>query len=149
MCRRKVRSLTRWTSTPSTASTASSSSLACSASLAEQVTSTTSRSWLESATSIAVTMPPACAIAVATAPTTPWSGAVCRRIVMEYDEVVAAMAGTFLPAPGYRQVSPRVTRVTREPSGGLLGAEVVEQVLREPLAHLRDDAVHHRLHREP
>ena len=44
---------------------------------------------LDSATSIAVTMPPACAIAVATAPTTAWSGTVCRRMVIEYDEVVA------------------------------------------------------------
>jgi hypothetical protein len=34
---------------------------------------------------------PAEAIAVATAPTTPWSGAVCRRIVMEYDDGVADM----------------------------------------------------------
>ena len=42
-------------------------------------------------TSIAVTMPPALEIAVATAPTIPWSGAVCRRMVIEYDEVVAAM----------------------------------------------------------
>ena len=48
----------------------------CSASDALQVTSTTSRSWLESATSIAVTIPPSRAIAVATVPTTPWSGAV-------------------------------------------------------------------------
>ena len=28
---------------------------------------------------------------MATAPTMPWSGAVCRRMVIEYDEVVAAM----------------------------------------------------------
>jgi hypothetical protein len=28
---------------------------------------------------------------VATAPTTPWSGAVCSRIVMEYDDGVADM----------------------------------------------------------
>ncbi|GHJ60790.1 hypothetical protein NOK12_33080 [Nocardioides sp. OK12] len=34
-------------------------------------------------------MPPAVLMAVATAPTTPWSGAVCRRMVIEYDEVVA------------------------------------------------------------
>ena len=37
----------------------------------------------------------AVAIAVATAPTTPWSGAVCRRMVIEYDEVVAAMSAPF------------------------------------------------------
>ena len=34
---------------------------------------------------MAVTMPPAWLMAVATAPTTPWSGAVCRRMVIEYD----------------------------------------------------------------
>ncbi|GAA1779352.1 hypothetical protein GCM10009795_026810 [Nocardioides hankookensis] len=38
-----------------------------------------------------MTIPPAWAMAVATAPTIPWSGAVCRRMVIEYDEVVAAM----------------------------------------------------------
>ena len=58
------------------------------------MTSSTSRSWLDSATSIAVTIPPAWAIAVATWPTTAWSGAVCRRIVIEYDEVVAECLGT-------------------------------------------------------
>ena len=76
MWSRKVRSLTLWTSTRATSSTAATSCSAWSESLAEQVTSTTSRSWLDSATSIAVTTPPACAIAVATAPTIPWSGAV-------------------------------------------------------------------------
>ncbi len=76
MCSRNVRSLVLCTSTPSTPSTADTSCSAWSESLAEQVTSTTSRSWLDSATSIAVTMPPACEIAVATAPTIPWSGAV-------------------------------------------------------------------------
>src|SRR3954462_9539918 len=95
MWRRKVRSLTLCTSTPSTSATAATTSSAWSASAAEQVTSTTSRSWLESATSIAVTMPPAVAIAVATAPTTPWSGAVCSRIVMEYDDGVADMLLTL------------------------------------------------------
>ena len=69
MWSRKVRSLTLWTSTPSTWLTASTSTSEWSASAAEQVTSTTRRSWLESATSMAVTMPPADAIAVATAPT--------------------------------------------------------------------------------
>ena len=71
MCRRNVRSLVLCTSTPSTASTAATSSSACVESLAEQVTSTTSRSWLDSATSMAVTMPPTPEIAVATAPTIP------------------------------------------------------------------------------
>ena len=70
------------------ASTASSSSWEWSASLAEQVTSRTSRSRVESTTSIAVTTPPAAEIAVATAPTIPWSGAVCRRMVIEYDDAV-------------------------------------------------------------
>ena len=51
--------------------------------LAEQVTSSTSRSRVESTTSIAVTTPPAAEIAVATPPTIPWSGAVCRRMVIE------------------------------------------------------------------
>ena len=76
MCSRNVRSLVLWTSTPSTSSTAATSLSACSESLAEQVTSTTSRSWLDSATSMAVTIPPAAEMAVATAPTIPWSGAV-------------------------------------------------------------------------
>src|SRR5262245_8190571 len=96
MWSRKVRSLTLWTSTPSTWPTASTSTSAWSASAAEQVTSTTRRSWLESATSIAVTMPPAVAIAVATAPTTPWSGTVCSRMVMEYDDGVADMLLTLV-----------------------------------------------------
>ncbi len=38
-----------------------------------------------------MTIPPALEMAVATAPTIPWSGAVCRRMVIEYDDVVAAM----------------------------------------------------------
>src|SRR6187200_1521918 len=101
MWSRKVRSLTLCTSTPSTWRTASTRTSAWSASAAEQVTSTTSRSWLESATSIAVTMPPADAIAVATAPTTPWSGAVCSRIVIEYDDGVADMV-LRLATPGER-----------------------------------------------
>ena len=91
-----MRSLTLWTSTPSTWLTASTRSSAWSASEAEQVTSTTRRSWLESATSIAVTMPPAEAMAVATAPTIPWSGRVCSRIVMEYDDGVADMLLTLV-----------------------------------------------------
>lgn len=53
---------------------------------------------------MAVTMPPAAEIAVATAPTMPWSGAVCNRMVIEYDEGVAAIGSTFLPRAGYRQV---------------------------------------------
>jgi hypothetical protein len=48
---------------------------------------------------------------VATAPTTPWSGAVCSRIVIEYDEVVAAMASSLAPAVGYRQVGRTVTQI--------------------------------------
>ena len=76
MWSRKVRSLTLWTSTCGTSSAAVTTCSACSESLAEQVTSRTSRSWLDSATSIAVTTPPAWAMAVATAPTIPWSGAV-------------------------------------------------------------------------
>jgi hypothetical protein len=55
---------------------------------AEQVTSTTRRSCRDSVTSMAVTTPPPCAIDVATVPTTPWSGAVCNRMVIEYDEAV-------------------------------------------------------------
>src|SRR4051794_29157424 len=68
-------------------------------------------------------MPPACAIVVATAPTTPWSGAVCRRMVMEYDEVVAAMPRTFSPHGGYRQVGAAVRPpgVTTDTSFALLG----------------------------
>ena len=105
MWSRKVRSLTLWTVTPSTSSTASTTLSAWSESAAEQVTSTTSRSWLDSATSIAVTMPPCSEIAVATCPTTPWSGAVCSRIVIEYDDGVAAMDLTLPPPLGYRQVA--------------------------------------------
>jgi hypothetical protein len=88
---RNVRSLTLWTVTPSTASTAATSSREWSASAAEQVTSTTSRSWRDSVTSIAVTTPPPLAIDVATVPTTWWSGAVYNRMVIEYDDAVAAM----------------------------------------------------------
>ena len=51
---------------------------------------------MDSATSIAVTTPPADAIAVATCPTTPWSGAVCRRMVIEYDD---AVTDTLTPSP--------------------------------------------------
>ena len=40
-------------------------------------------------------MPPALAMAVATAPTTPWSGAVWSRMVMEYDDGVADMLLTL------------------------------------------------------
>ncbi len=80
------------------ASTASSSSWEWSASLAEQVTSRTSRSRVESTTSIAVTTPPAAEIAVATAPTIPWSGAVCRRMVIEYDDAVTDTHSASRPA---------------------------------------------------
>jgi hypothetical protein len=49
-----------------------------------------------------VTIPPAWAIVVATCPTTAWSGAVCKRIVIEYDEVVAECfcTGSASWAPG-------------------------------------------------
>jgi hypothetical protein len=53
---------------------------------------------------MAVTTPPCEAIAVATAPTTPWSGAVCNRMVIEYDDAVAAMTPTLPLREGYRQV---------------------------------------------
>ena len=96
-CSRNVRSLTLWTSTSSISRTHSTRRSECVASAALHVTSTTSRSWLESATSIAVTIPPSRAIAVATLPTTPWSGAVCSRMVIEYDEAVADMPP---PCPG-------------------------------------------------
>jgi hypothetical protein len=104
MWSRKVRSLTLCTSTPPTASAASTSRSAWSESEAEQVTSTTNRSWLDSATSMAVTIPPASAMTVATCPTMPWSRAVCSRMVIEYDEVVAAMAATLHRRRSYRQV---------------------------------------------
>ena len=110
-----MRSLTLWTSTPGTCLTASTRRSEWSASDAEQVTSTTSRSWLESATSIAVTIPPSAAIAVATAPTTPWSGAVCSRMVIEYDDAVAAdMPASLCPAVGCGQVA--VVVVVGEPA---------------------------------
>src|SRR5215470_17692665 len=44
---------------------------------------------------MAVTMPPAWEIVVATVPTTPWSGAVWSRIVIEYDDGVADMLLTL------------------------------------------------------
>ena len=100
-----MRSLTLCTVTPSTAATAATSSSECEASDAEHVTSTTSRSWRDSVTSIAVTTPPDAAIWVATAPTTPWSGAVYSRMVIEYDDAVAAMSCTLPPARGYAQVT--------------------------------------------
>ena len=107
-CSRKVRSLTLCTVTPPTASTAATRSWEWSASEAEQVTSTTSRSWRDSVTSIAVTTPPLVAIAVATAPTTPWSGAVYNRMVIEYDDAVAAM-GRPSPHVGVTGKSPSPT----------------------------------------
>src|SRR3954471_3953606 len=108
------------------ASTAASRSCEWSASLAEQVTSRTSRSRVESTTSIAVTTPPADAMAVATAPTTPWSGAVCSRMVIEYDDAVAlTRSPSALSSAGA--------------SSGFLGAQVLEQVRGEPLTHRVDD----------
>src|SRR3954451_11099585 len=111
------------------ASTASSSSWEWSASLAEHVTSSTSRSRVESTTSIAVTTPPADAMAVATAPTTPWSGAVCSRMVIEYDEAVALTA------------SPSGLGV-RTASSGFLGPQVLEEVRGEPVPRRVDDLAH-------
>ena len=64
-----------------------------------------SRSWRDSATSIAVTTPPFFAMVVATAPTTLWSAAVYNRMVIEYDDAVAAMPRTLSPAWGYGQVT--------------------------------------------
>ena len=46
---------------------------------------------------MAVTTPPAAAIAVATAPTTPWSGAVYSRMVIEYDDVVTDTPSALAP----------------------------------------------------
>ena len=110
MCSRKVRSETLWTVTPSRPLTTSTISSACSLSVAEQVTSTTRRSWRDSATSSAVTMPPAEAMPVATRPTTAGSTSVCSRIVIEYDALVAARRffgcarlvchACILPGPG-------------------------------------------------
>src|SRR3954447_10873756 len=122
MCRRKVRSLTLYTAAPSPAPAACSSSWEWSASLAEHVTSRTSRSRVESTTSIAVTTPPAEAMAGATAPTTPWSGAVCSRMVIEYDDAVALTT------------SPSGLGV-RTASSGFLGAQVLQQVRREAVPH--------------
>ena len=82
-CSRNVRSLTLCTSTPSIAATEVCSSTACSPSAAEQVTSRRSLVALDSTMSIPVTTPPRAAMSVATAPTTPWSGRVCSRMVME------------------------------------------------------------------
>src|SRR3954447_11537394 len=84
----------------------SSSSWAWVASLAEQVTSTTSRWWLDSVTSMAVTMPPAVAMematAVATAPTNAWSGAVYSRRVIEQRWSGGGRASGGLVAAGRR-----------------------------------------------
>ncbi len=76
MCSRNVRSETLCTVTPSIDSTLATTAWLCSESCAEQVTSTTSRSWRDSAMSMAVTIPPAFAIVVATVPITPGSGSV-------------------------------------------------------------------------
>ncbi len=57
---------------------------------------------------MAVTTPPPSAIVVATVPTTPWSGAVCNRMVIEYDEAVAAM-GRPSPAAEVTGKSPDVS----------------------------------------
>ncbi|GAB3015278.1 hypothetical protein GCM10027078_02500 [Nocardioides flavus (ex Wang et al. 2016)] len=42
---------------------------------------------------------------VATAPTTLWSAAVYNRMVIEYDDAVAAMGQTLHLARGYGQVT--------------------------------------------
>ena len=91
MCSRKVRSETLCTVTPSSSRTAATTSSACSELVAEHVTSTTMRSWRDSATSSAVTIPPWAAIAVAIPPTRLGSTSVCSRIVIEYDALVAAL----------------------------------------------------------
>ena len=83
MCSRNVRSLTLCTVTPSTAPSAATISSACSPFTAEQVTSTVIRSCRDSATSIAVTTPPALPTAVAIRPTTAGSGSACSRTVIE------------------------------------------------------------------
>src|SRR4051794_11228595 len=118
MWSRNVRSLTLCTSTPATSSTAATTSSAWSASAAEHVTSTTRRSWLESATSIAVTIPPAAATAVATAPTTPWSGAVWRRMVIEYDDGVADMTLRLAGARPPTEAAARAEHDGREHAEG-------------------------------
>jgi hypothetical protein len=112
MCSRNVRSETLCTVTPSIASTLSTTDWLCSESWAEQVTSTTSRSWRDSAMSIAVTMPPACAMVVATVPITPGSGSVYSRMVIEYEEAVAPM-GTNLERRHGRGQAPRTARAGR------------------------------------
>ena len=89
-----MRSLTLCTVTPSMSSTACTSRPLWSESVALQVTSSTSRSCFESATSIAVVMPPASAMVVATLPTTAKSGSACRRMVIEYDDGVTLMLST-------------------------------------------------------
>jgi hypothetical protein len=42
---------------------------------------------------------------VATEPTTLWSAAVYNRMVIEYDDAVAAMRRTLSPVRGYGQVT--------------------------------------------
>ena len=112
MCSRKVRSETLCTVDALDRLDLVDDLVACSESLAEQVTSTTSRSWRDSAMSIAVTMPPACAIVVATVPITPGSGAVYSRMVIEYDEAVAPMGTNLERRPGRGQ-APRAARAGR------------------------------------
>src|SRR3954462_517775 len=71
-------------------------------------------------------MPPADAIAVATAPTTPWSGTVCRRIVMEYDDGGADMLLTLAatleapstdPRPGQHATEQHQSESLRDDDG--------------------------------
>ena len=90
-----MRSETLWTVMPSRSRISATISSACSEFVAEQVTSTTSRSCRDSATSSAETMPPADAMLVATRPITAGSTSVCSRIVMEYDALVAAARRFF------------------------------------------------------
>ena len=73
---------------------------------------------------MAVTIPPAWEIAVATAPTIPWSGAVCRRIVIEYDDVVTAMPATLSRARGYGQVVRQPASAASTSSASLAGSVV-------------------------
>ena len=98
-CMRNVRSLTRSTRTPCEPSSAATICAACASPSVAHVTSTCICSWPEAVTSSAVTMPPACSIAVVSSLTAVGRAATCRRTVMDDDTLGPAMPSVCRAAP--------------------------------------------------
>ena len=88
---RNVRSLTRSTTTPASARRASTISAACSSPRVAHVTSTPMRSWPDVVTSRAVTIPPACSIAVVSSLTAVGRARTSSRTVMDEETLGAEL----------------------------------------------------------